>query len=73
MVSEKLMNEKNFNDTLHNASAINNKPTKDVFLFSLKKDSVIPVSNTQKFESKYPNKVITYYFDNKNHKICEGD
>lgn len=46
LASKNLINDINFNETLHNASAINNEPIKKVFLFSLKRDSVIPVSNT---------------------------
>ncbi len=74
LASQGMINEKQFEQALVNSSAINNEPQSKVFLFSLKRDSIVPVSNTIDFESKYgSSKVEAYYLDNENHKVCEGE
>lgn len=50
-----LMNSQLFNETIRNASAINNVPKRNVFLFSLHKDSVVSPNNTLNYFEAHRN------------------
>lgn len=69
LVSKQLMNSALFNYTIKQASATNYEPRRPLFLFSLLKDSIVSVKNTEKFV-KLHNKTKVYYFENSHHKIC---
>lgn len=67
-----MMNSQLFNETIRNASAINNVPQKNVFLFSLKWDSVVSPSNTLNYIEAHKNtgKVSNYTFINSFYEVC---
>lgn len=52
---KELLNSQLFNETIKNASAINNVPKHNVFLFSLHKDSVVSPNNTLNYYEAYKN------------------
>lgn len=61
LASKELMDSALFNVTLKQAAAINRAPTKPVFLFSLRRDSIVSVLNTEYYVKRY-NKTKVYYF-----------
>lgn len=67
------MNSQLFNETIRNASAINNLPKKNVFLFTLRKDSVVSPNNTFNYIEAYKStgKVSSYIFNNSLFQVCE--
>ena len=65
------MNNKDFNETIMASSAIKNAPKNKIFLFSLKKDSIVSINNTVNYVNEYGrSRVQSYFFDNNLHKVC---
>ena len=65
------MSEKTFNETIKNASAINNTPKNKVFLFSMKFNSIMSIKNTLSYIKAVSNtNVHSYIFENKLYKVC---
>lgn len=60
------MDNQLFNETIRNASAMNNAPQHKVFLFSLKKDSIVSPKNTLNYIDAYNStgKVSSYIYLN---------
>lgn len=72
LTNSSFVNSQLFNETMKNASGINNSPKMPVFLFSLKNDSIVTILNTENYFNRYneTRKVTKYIFDNQNHKVC---
>lgn len=67
------MNSQLFNEAIQNASAIKNVPQHNVFLFTLRKDSVFSPNNTINYieAHKSTGKVSSYIFDNSLYQVCD--
>lgn len=71
LASQELIDSRDFEESLHSASAINREPSRRAFLFSLKRDSVVSVTNTEKFQQRHGGKVQTYFYENREHLVCD--
>jgi predicted esterase len=78
LIEANMLNTSDFINALEEATIVEyGKIAKNpIFVFSLKHDSIVPMNNTQKFVSEANkisnNNVTSYFFDNMNHKVCDG-
>lgn len=73
LAEKSLMESQLFNETIQNASATNSIPKNSMFLFTLRKDSVVSPNNTFKYLEihKKSGWMSSYIFNNSLYQVCE--